>query len=71
MNYSILRFVGGRPTGDSETWTDHPLDAVNDHARQIVKTGLADRVEVRDGNGKLVFQWPRTVSRAPSSTLND
>lgn len=39
-------------------WKDYPLDPVKDHAREVVEMGLADRVEVRDTNEKLVFQWP-------------
>jgi len=52
-------------------WKDHPLDPVKDHARELVEMGLADRVEIRDANEKLVFQWPRTVSAATTSSLSD
>lgn len=55
MDYQIIRFKNARPTGDVEMWKDHPLDPVKDHAREVVEKGLADRVEIRDANEKLVF----------------
>jgi hypothetical protein len=71
MDYQIIRFVNSRSTGDSETWKGYPLDPVKDDARRIVESELAERVEVRDADDKLVFQWPRTVSPAPTSNLSD
>lgn len=69
MDYQIIRFNNGHRWDGSETWKGHPLSAVQDHAREIVDTGLAERIEVRDQNDGLVFQWPRTVRSAaqPSS----
>lgn len=67
MDYRIIRFVNTRPTGDSETWKDYPLGPVQDHARETVESGLAERVEVRDSDDRLIFQWPRTVTPAPAS----
>jgi hypothetical protein len=71
MDYQIIPFKNARPTGDVDMWKDYLLDPVKDHARQVVEMGLADRVEVRDTNEKLVFQWPRTVSVPPTSSLSD
>ena len=64
MDYQIIRFNNGYRWDGSETWKGHPLSAVQDHAREIVEMDLAERVEVRDENDVLVYQWPRTVKAA-------
>lgn len=48
MDYQIIRFNNGHRWEGSETWKGHPLSAVQDHAREIIEMGLAERVEVRD-----------------------
>ncbi|MFK3891755.1 hypothetical protein BRX36_21330 [Sphingomonas sp. S-NIH.Pt1_0416] len=67
MDYQIIRFNNGHRRDGSETWKGHPLTAVQDHAREIIDMGLAERVEVRDESDTLVFQWPRTVKVASQS----
>lgn len=71
MDYQIVRFVNSRPTGDIETWKNYPLESVKNHAREIIDNKLAERVEIRDSHNTLVFQWPRTISPAPSFNLAD
>jgi hypothetical protein len=56
MTYSIIFYANGRELGSSP-W-DRGLDAAKEHAK------AADRVEVRDDRGALVFQFPRAVSPA-------
>jgi hypothetical protein len=62
MDVEITRFVGGRWDG-TELWKGLPAEPVQQHAKLIVETGLADRVEVRDMADRLVFQWPRTLRK--------
>jgi hypothetical protein len=69
MDYQIIRFNNGHRWDGSETWKGHSLSAVQDHAREIIEMGLAERVEVRDDNDVLVYQWPRTMKAAPTPSM--
>ena len=69
MDYQIIRFNNGHRWDGSETWKGHPLSAGQDHAREIIDMDLAERVEVRDENDVLVFQWPRTVKPAVTPSI--
>ena len=69
MDYQIIRFNNGHRWDGSETWKGHLLSAVQDHAREIIDMDLAERVEVRDENDVLVFQWPRTVKPAVTPSI--
>ena len=67
LDYKIIRFDNGHRNAGSEEWKNFPLSAVQDKARLLVDTGLAERVEVRDASDTLVFQFPRTLKPAPKS----
>jgi hypothetical protein len=56
MTYTILYYQEARPTGD-EHWTGifGEAKALAEHA---VETGVADRVEILDEAGQLVFHHP-------------
>ena len=56
MAYTISYLQNSLETG-SEHWTD-TLAAAQDRARTAVALGAADRVEVRDETGSLVFHHP-------------
>lgn len=62
MPYTVHYLVNSRETG-SEEW-DGFLFLAHAHARQSVAKGVADRVEIRNQAGSLVFQHPRVLSRA-------
>lgn len=59
MIYSIIFSKSGREFGRT-SW-DAGLDSAKKHAETHMKIQGADRVEVRDENGVLVFQMPRTL----------
>ena len=63
MDYHISRTKNGATDG-VETWQGSPLEAVKEHAREVVDLGLADRVEVRDASQTLVFHYPRVLRLA-------
>lgn len=44
--------------------SNEPFDAIKSHAELHVKTGIADRVEVRNQAGELVFHYPRVMRSA-------
>ena len=56
MTYTIRHFEGDRPTGD-EHWTGIFGEA-KALAENAVATGSAQRVEVLDEAGQLVFHYP-------------
>jgi hypothetical protein len=64
VDYHIIRFIEGR-FDTTELRKGHELAAVRSYARQLVESGSADRVEVRNSaNNNLVFQYPRVLDRA-------
>jgi hypothetical protein len=63
MDIRIIAQKRGAPAYE-EVWSDRLLDAARDHARTLVENGLADRVEIRDSEDKLLFQYPRTLRSA-------
>lgn len=63
MDYDIIKYNNGHRYEGSTTWKNHPLEAVKEHVRELIDMGLADRVEVKDTSGQVVFQWPRTVRK--------
>ena len=56
--YTIVQIERSRPTG-RETCRGQ-LGTAKGMAISAVDRGLAERAEVRDVNGKLVFHYPRT-----------
>jgi hypothetical protein len=56
MTYTIRYFQDGRPTGD-EHWTGIYGEA-KALAENAVTTGTAERVEILDATGQLVFHHP-------------
>jgi len=64
VDYHIIRFLNGRYDA-TEVRKGHELAVVRSYARQLVESGSADRVEVRNSdNNNLVFQYPRVLDRA-------
>lgn len=61
MEYEIIRFNKQHGWDGSETLKGFPLSMAQDQARQLVETGIAERVEVRGPDKVLLFQWPRTL----------
>lgn len=59
-----IRFERAGRVIEERTCIDEPKDSLDQQAKSAVEAGIADRAEVRDVNGVLLFQWPRTVSRA-------
>jgi hypothetical protein len=41
-----------------EFWSDVALEATKDIVCQWVRDGLADRIEIRNAQGELVFHYP-------------
>ena len=64
MEFEIIQFDGAHRKVDVDAWKGFPLSAVSDHAKELVDLNIAERVEVRDTSGKLVFHWPRTLRPA-------
>lgn len=60
MRYHIHYFVGSALTG-TETQIDMTLDTAKSQAMKAVELKTADRAEVRDEQGSLLFQVPRTL----------
>ena len=70
VSYEIIRFKDGYRWDGSEHFKGLPLSSGQDHARLLVETKLAQRVEIREaGSNKLLFQWPRAL-RAGSNSVN-
>jgi hypothetical protein len=63
MEYTIHRFVRERWVRE-DTIKGRAADWVYEHAKQIVESRQADRVEVVDQRNVLVFRWPRVLHRA-------
>jgi len=61
--YKLHYFEGGREVA-SETWR-YSLREAKSKAEEIVAYEFAERVEVRDKTGKLLFDYPQ-VTRASS-----
>ncbi|NWK97936.1 hypothetical protein DM806_20190 [Sphingobium lactosutens] len=64
MEYEIIRFINGKRRDGSEKLKGFPLADAQGQAKQLVETGVAERVEVRGPEDVLLFQWPRTMSVA-------
>jgi hypothetical protein len=63
MNLEINSTLRGQPVA-IETYMGISLDTAFQHAKDMVNTGIADRVEIKQ-DGKLVRQWPRTLKPVP------
>lgn len=63
MLYRVHYFVGGAVTG-TDTQHDITFEDAKELALKAVQAQHADRAEVRDDRGKLLFQHPRTMSPA-------
>jgi len=66
MRYRIISEMNGRLLRE-DACDDILLESTKQHAQDSVEKGLATRVEIRDQHqdDKLVFHYPRTVSKAP------
>jgi hypothetical protein len=62
MTYNIIFMKGERILGE-RPWSAG-LDAAKNHAQEHMVIRNADRVEVRDENGVLLFHHPRTLHGA-------
>lgn len=63
MAYQIESTLRGQLVA-TETWDDLLFESAKEHARTLVENGIADRVEIRDANGSLVFHYPRVMRPA-------
>jgi hypothetical protein len=63
MKFTINRFVKGQ-LEETATWDGLPFEAGKAHAEELIQTGVADRVEIRDEAGQLIFHLPRVVRPA-------
>ena len=59
MTYAIYRLEGGRSAA-IEYWAGR-FDAAMAHAKNAVLTGCAERAEISDESGKLLFYYRRTI----------
>ena len=66
MAYTVIYENGGREIGREEAPTK--LAEAQAYADEVVAKGQYDRVEVRDADGRLLHQAPRTVRPLPGST---
>jgi hypothetical protein len=64
MTYAIDLLEGGRSAA-TEYWPGR-FDAAKEQAKNAVLTGCAERVEIRDESGKLLFHYPRTMRASGS-----
>lgn len=62
MTYKIDFFLKGKLVRSDSSTADFKL--AKDAAALAVKSCEADRTEVRDGNGDLMFHFPRMMRRA-------
>ena len=62
MPYTLV-YIQKEKVSGTEPWPGKLIDA-QDHAHKAIANGAADRVEIRDGNGELVFRHPRAGRRA-------
>jgi hypothetical protein len=59
MAYAIDFFERGQ-SAVTEHWP-RGFDAAKEHAKNVVLTGCAERAEIHDESGKLLFHYPRTL----------
>jgi hypothetical protein len=64
MTYAIDLLERGRSAA-TEYWAGG-FDAAKEHAENAILTGCAERVEIRDERGKLLFHYPRTMRASRS-----
>jgi hypothetical protein len=62
LQYHVRLFSGAVMTEDGVRH-DTPQDTVVREAKSAVESGHADRAEVRNVQGNLIFQWPRTLNQ--------
>jgi hypothetical protein len=62
MAYTVV-YIQKETVSGTEPWPGKLIDA-QDLAHKAVANGAADRVEIRDENGELVFRHPRATRRA-------
>lgn len=60
MPLHITESLNGQTTSIGQ-WEEILFESAKEHARTVVENGLADRVEIRDDGGNLVFHYPRTL----------
>ena len=64
MTYAIDLLIRGRSAA-TEYWASR-FDDAKVYAKNAVLTGCAERVEIRDESGKLLFHYPRTMRTSGS-----
>jgi hypothetical protein len=64
MTQYHIRLFRGESLESEGVRNDIPQDTVVKEAKTAVETGRADRAEVRNAQGNLIYQWPRTLHRA-------
>jgi hypothetical protein len=64
MTYAIDLLERGRSAA-TEYWASG-FDSAKEYARNAVVTGCAERAEIRNESGKLLFHYPR-ITRASMS----
>ena len=62
MPYTMV-YIRKEKVSGTDPWPGKLIDA-QDLAHKAVTNGAADRVEIRDENGELVFRHPRAARRA-------
>ena len=64
MTQYHIQLFRGEALEEDGVRNDIPQDTVVREAKSVVQTGRADRAEVRNVQGTLLCQWPRTPQRA-------
>ena len=64
MTYAIDLLQGGR-SAVTEYWPQR-FDAAKEYAKNAVLTGGAERAEIHDESGELLFYYPRTLRASRS-----
>lgn len=63
MPYHITYLAQSRLIG-SETQIDMSFSRATEQAVRAVQSGVAERAEVRDDDGRLLYHFPRVLRRA-------
>ena len=63
MTYTI-RYQQAQGEGGGQHWTASLLEAKL-HASEVVKSGSAERAEVADAAGQVVYRFPECEDEAP------
>ncbi|MBG6118951.1 MULTISPECIES: hypothetical protein [unclassified Sphingobium] len=63
MEYTVRRYVAEKIVGTAQ-WDDVPLDAAMIKVQDWVKTGFAEKVDIVDHSGMLLFAHPKKPDNA-------